>query len=568
MTKRIGRLVQRGLVFYFRRRVPRAYVSFLSWGAIVVSLRTKELSCALVRWAHVNQAVDTLFKMIDENGDLDANALKAYFQGWLRDALGLNGTMPTTPAPGDTQASLNEALKNEDGELYDIGFNQVQSLPVFEPHRHLIQDKHYADLGKSFVLAQIEILRQQDHMAAHGELAPTNSPLFADMPELTKIAPAGSEIAQGLNPSSKNVSAPLAAPRPIHTIQEVFEAFKAEDGAHWGKRAYKFENAYRILDELYGGGSDIQMLEASHAREVKALLLQLPKNASKSKRYKNLALKEQAVAAQASGDKIISEKTVKDRVGHISVWLNWAVGNKYLKENHFKGLVIKKQTKANESREPFTQDQLAIIFGSPIYTGMKSKTRRTLPGSLIIKNIDYWAPIIALYHGMRIEEICQLHLKNVSLESGIWVFDLKSDSDLAIKSQAGRRRVPIHKKLLDDWNFEAWLKSRIRSNAKDDLLFDDVELGKDGRYASAYGKRFNRDLRSIGIDDKRLVFHSFRHTAIDAMRDAGLEKSISQALVGHESKDVHDNYGRGYSVAILKQELDKIRFNFAAPMTR
>lgn len=117
---------------------------------------------------------------------------------------------------------------------------------------------------------------------------------------------------------------------------------------------------------------------------------------------------------------------------------------------------------------------------------------------------------------MRIEEICQLGVENVSQADSMWVFDLKTDLDPAIKSRAGRRRFPIHKTVLGDWKFEQWLRSRIKSKSKDDLLFDDLELGKDDRYASAYGKRFNRHLPSIGLEDKQLVFHSFRHTAIKA----------------------------------------------------
>jgi hypothetical protein len=39
------------------------------------------------------------------------------------------------------------------------------------------------------------------------------------------------------------------------------------------------------------------------------------------------------------------------------------------------------------------------------------------------------------------------------------------------------------------------------------------------------------------------VFHSFRHTFIDALRAAGVSKEINSALVGHSNGGVHEQYG-------------------------
>ncbi len=42
----------------------------------------------------------------------------------------------------------------------------------------------------------------------------------------------------------------------------------------------------------------------------------------------------------------------------------------------------------------------------------------------------------------------------------------------------------------------------------------------------------------LGITDPRKTFHSFRHTFIDDLRDAGVQDSIIKRMVGHEDSSV------------------------------
>jgi hypothetical protein len=45
---------------------------------------------------------------------------------------------------------------------------------------------------------------------------------------------------------------------------------------------------------------------------------------------------------------------------------------------------------------------------------------RAEPGSLIIRDERFWLPLIAVFSGMRQEEICQLHVEDVRQADGIW----------------------------------------------------------------------------------------------------------------------------------------------------
>jgi integrase len=63
--------------------------------------------------------------------------------------------------------------------------------------------------------------------------------------------------------------------------------------------------------------------------------------------------------------------------------------------------------------------------------------------------------------------------------------------------------------------------------------------------------------RSIGLDGEFKDFHSFRHTFISAARIVMAEENYVQ-ITGHKSEDrVNRAYGT-YSLAKLKQEIDKV----------
>ena len=61
-----------------------------------------------------------------------------------------------------------------------------------------------------------------------------------------------------------------------------------------------------------------------------------------------------------------------------------------------------------------------------------------------ISLIDFWMPLIGLYTGMRIEEVCQLYVSDLKLMDGIWCLDVNQDKpDKSVKTSE-RRIVPLH----------------------------------------------------------------------------------------------------------------------------
>jgi integrase len=84
---------------------------------------------------------------------------------------------------------------------------------------------------------------------------------------------------------------------------------------------------------------------------------------------------------------------------------------------------------------------------------------------------------------------------------------------------------------------------------KEYWLFPELKPGAYGRRTAKWGEWFSEFLRNVcRITDRRLVFHSFRHTFKDLARHSGIPEPIQRQLMGHGSRDVADDYGEGYSL--------------------
>ena len=77
-----------------------------------------------------------------------------------------------------------------------------------------------------------------------------------------------------------------------------------------------------------------------------------------------------------------------------------------------------------------------------------SKLRRAVPGRTIIRDEKFWLPLIAVFSGMRQEEICQLSLEDVRETNGIAYFDINDRGARTLKNRTTVRRVPVHDELV------------------------------------------------------------------------------------------------------------------------
>ena len=166
--------------------------------------------------------------------------------------------------------------------------------------------------------------------------------------------------------------------------------------------------------------------------------------------------------------------------------------------------------------------------------------------------------MIAAFTGARAEEIASLDVKNIYPVKGIWIFDITKG-----KTPNAVRRVPIHDKLLE-LGFLDYRKAI--ADAGHAMLFPHLVDGKNG-YKKNMCRTFGNHLDAPEVDVKHplKVFHSFRHTVVTALTDAGVNDGLKRALVGHDidtKESSHDDYihARFLTLANLREAINKLAY--------
>jgi len=106
------------------------------------------------------------------------------------------------------------------------------------------------------------------------------------------------------------------------------------------------------------------------------------------------------------------------------------------------------------------------------------------------------------------------------------------DVGRSLKTENSVRAFPIHPELVRI-GFLEFVNQRRLASGPSARLFPQLTPGSKGGFGEAFSKWFGRYKRSLGIDNKNSVFHSFRHGFKDALRAAGVNEDVNDALMGH-----------------------------------
>ncbi len=250
-----------------------------------------------------------------------------------------------------------------------------------------------------------------------------------------------------------------------------------------------------------------------------------------------------------------SPATLAKKANLVGAMFSMAVKDELLDKNPFAHLdharfAPKKGVENPDGRRPFTAEELQRIFSAD---GVFSASSRGGGGY----HARVWIPILALYTGMRLDEICSLTVDDV-LTSPVAHLVVRQG-----KTQSSVRKVPLHPELVS-LGFLPYVAS-LRQAGKKSLwpeLKGKNAQGVDSRVA---GKAFTNMKQRLGLP-VNVVFHSFRHTFKDVCRNALISREIHHALTGHEmGTSVGDTYGDGFSIAVLAEQVGKITVGVSIP---
>ena len=127
-------------------------------------------------------------------------------------------------------------------------------------------------------------------------------------------------------------------------------------------------------------------------------------------------------------------RTVKDLNRLFGSIMLHCVKEGHLRDNPAEGLKIQKKKRPDEERKVYTPEDIKKIVAA-------------LP-SPADKPERYWIPLIGMFSGMRLGEICGLHVEDVKLVDGIWCFSVNGEDDKRLKTLSSKRVIPLHPTLI------------------------------------------------------------------------------------------------------------------------
>ncbi len=349
---------------------------------------------------------------------------------------------------------------------------------------------------------------------------------------------------------------PLSAYIPIY-LQQVNAVRESTDQLPQ-KTLDSYQKSCLNLVEIIGDKPLHQLTHVDRNR-YDDVIIRMPKNREKMPATRGKSLAEVLAMTEIES---VSLKTAKFEALRANQFLQWVFRHEH-QRLPFKLLEAVKVKKNRGTRRPFSPDELRVLFDSNSYPYTSSRDRSPY---------KHWVPLIALHTGARINEIAQLPLSDIVEIDDVHCFkfteDLSEESNQtgaylgkSIKTASGTRIVPIHSRLVELGLLEYVAAGRT---AKHHLLCEDLAHAA-SNYGQLASKWFAYYCDSVGLTDKRLVFHSFRHTVTTEFEKKKIPQKLYQAIIGHSSmQTVTDSYidhNALFSIVDKKEAIEALDFS-------
>lgn len=333
-----------------------------------------------------------------------------------------------------------------------------------------------------------------------------------------------------------------------------------------------YEIPARILREVLGADTLLSSITRESIEHLCDLLRKAPVNASQ--RYPGLTLAQAIEAADKANDtRRLQGNTLANYFHNIVTVFNFAVEEGVMAANPAKARRLRQSFADSEDgpKELFTLDELNALFRAPLYTGCVDDVRGYAKhGPNRPRRGRFWVPLLALFHGFRLNEVCQLYTEDVKERDGIIYIAIRakredgSKCDKRLKTKQSERDVPLHPALVR-FGFLDYVAKR-RKDRLAPRLFPELLAGSTGYYSNSFSKFFGHFKTRVLGRASKASFHSFRHHFRDATRAARLPAETVAMLAGWEDGEssaslTMNRYGRGKEFfRVLAEDIAKIEF--------
>lgn len=339
----------------------------------------------------------------------------------------------------------------------------------------------------------------------------------------------------------------VPAPTSGKTIDDLIAAYEAAKSDGWSEASKRATRpVFRFLRDVFPR-RDIASITREDARDAVALLRGLPTNLGKLKALKGLSVPDAIEKGRALSLPTIQAKTLNDAyLLHIASMWNWAIKETWLTSTPWSGLAISDSIDDAERRDPFTIAQLNILFGQGAWQRKWDNGRTDAA--------DYWVPLLALFHGLRLSEAMGLASDDIT-DGDIPIIHIRPHDGRRLKTAGSRASLALHPELIK-LGILSFAKARNKSAT---MLFTD---SADGVVPASrrFGRQFVALVRRLKLEGRKLGIHSFRHNFEDAVRNAELEERTALALARRAESGSSRVYGAGLSDAKKREAIAKVKY--------
>lgn len=263
------------------------------------------------------------------------------------------------------------------------------------------------------------------------------------------------------------------------------------------------------------------------------------------KRVDALAFRDKLQAwALAEGKTAV---TAENAIVCVRALTNVARDRGWIEHNPFERLSVAVGGKKSSIREPWTQEELKVLFDDPIWTAYALPKDRKAGGAAA-----YWIPLIACYTGARVSEIAQLWTDDLTLTPGGEVIEFreKDERGQKLKTDGSWRAVPMHSELV-----RLGLATYAASLPVGPLFPAVPQEGENGP-GGQFSQWFSAFKRAKGFRSIEKTMHSFRHLVASELRLAGAPEALADAITGHAGSD---SIARRVYSATIRREAARLR---------
>lgn len=233
---------------------------------------------------------------------------------------------------------------------------------------------------------------------------------------------------------------------------------------------------------------------------------------------------------------------------------------------------VRRERDRDQSPHAIPDEVLRLLFSSPIWSGRHAGTD-TVEGDDILRDHKFWVPLIGLFSGMRLGEICQLRLDDIRERQGLLCFAVENTGETSTKTESGERLVPIHEELLRLGVLDRWAEIARRGERR---LFPEItpRASADDDYAATFSRWFSRHRHALAqrpgeagrryapLAKPAYVFHALRHSFITRARETPeMTDAQLDRLIGHKGQATRDIYTGALSLPRLAEALNAVRFD-------